>query len=115
MEFLQEIIAPVMLIIGFRARLAGLIFAANCFTATVLAQTANIFKLNEFGGWALELLAIYMLIGISFSLPEQGNMRFLRGVNGIDNNGSPLIFCHECTNPFLFVHSKTFANYILLN
>jgi putative oxidoreductase len=61
-----------MLIIGFRARLAGLIFAANCFTATVLAQTANIFKLNEFGGWALELLAIYMLIGISFFFTGAG-------------------------------------------
>ncbi|MGE8552904.1 MAG: DoxX family protein [Chryseobacterium jejuense] len=64
--FAGEIIAPIMLMLGFRTRLAGLIFAANCFTATVLAQTANIFKLNDFGGWALELLVIYMLVGISF-------------------------------------------------
>ena len=70
--FVGEIIAPVMLIIGFKARLAGLIFAANCFTATILAQTANIFKLNEFGGWALELLAIYMLISISFFFTGAG-------------------------------------------
>lgn len=70
--FVGEIIAPVILIIGFRARLAGLIFATNCFTATILAQTTNIFKLNEFGGWALELLAIYMLIGISFFFTGAG-------------------------------------------
>lgn len=70
--FAGEIIAPVMLIIGFRARLAGLIFAANCFTATLLAQTANIFKLNEFGGWALELLVIYMLISLSFFFTGAG-------------------------------------------
>ncbi|RLJ32238.1 putative oxidoreductase [Chryseobacterium sp. 7] len=70
--FAGEIIAPVMLIIGFRVRLAGLIFAANCFTATILAQTANIFKLNEFGGWALELLVIYMLVSLSFFFSGAG-------------------------------------------
>ncbi|PWN71136.1 DoxX family protein [Chryseobacterium phosphatilyticum] len=70
--FAGEIIAPIMLIIGFRARLAGLIFAANCFTATILAQTSNIFKLNEFGGWALELLVIYMLISVSFFFAGAG-------------------------------------------
>ncbi|MGG1922944.1 DoxX family protein [Chryseobacterium sp. NRRL B-14798] len=70
--FAGEIIAPVMLIIGFRARLAGLIFAANCFTATLLAQTANIFKLNDFGGWALELLVIYMLVSLSFFFTGAG-------------------------------------------
>ncbi|MDR6371039.1 putative oxidoreductase [Chryseobacterium bernardetii] len=70
--FAGEIIAPVLLIIGFRARLAGLIFAANCFTATILAQTANIFKLNEFGGWALELLVIYMLVSLSFFFTGAG-------------------------------------------
>ena len=70
--FAGELIAPVMLMIGFRARLAGLIFAANCFTATILAQTANIFKLNEFGGWALELLVIYMLVSLSFFFSGAG-------------------------------------------
>lgn len=70
--FAGEIAAPVMLMIGFRARLAGLIFAANCFTAIILAQTANIFKLNEFGGWALELLVIYLLVSISFFFTGAG-------------------------------------------
>lgn len=70
--FAGEIIAPIMLMIGFRTRLAGLIFAANCFTATMMAQTANIFKLNEFGGWALELLVIYMLVAVSFFFTGAG-------------------------------------------
>lgn len=70
--FAGEIIAPVLLMIGFRARLAGLIFAANCFTATMLAQTSNIFKLNEFGGWALELLVIYMFVSLSFFFTGAG-------------------------------------------
>lgn len=70
--FAGEIIAPVLLMIGFRTRIAGLIFAANCFTATILAQTSNIFKLNEFGGWALELLVIYMLVTLSFFFTGAG-------------------------------------------
>ncbi|MBL1222540.1 DoxX family protein [Chryseobacterium sp. L7] len=70
--FVGEIIAPVMIILGFRIRLAGIAFAANCFTAIILAQTGNIFKLNEFGGWALELLMIYMLAGLSFFFTGAG-------------------------------------------
>ncbi|SFN79070.1 putative oxidoreductase [Chryseobacterium oleae] len=70
--FVGEIIAPVMIILGFRTRLAGIAFAANCFTAIILAQTGSIFKLNEFGGWAPELLVIYMLVGLSFFFTGAG-------------------------------------------
>ncbi|MCJ7935769.1 MAG: hypothetical protein MUW56_19615 [Chryseobacterium sp.] len=48
--FAGEIIAPVMIMTVFRICLAGLIFAANCFTAIILAQTGNLLRLNEFGG-----------------------------------------------------------------
>ncbi|MDR2235003.1 MAG: DoxX family protein [Chryseobacterium sp.] len=70
--FAGELIAPLMIITGFRIRLAGLIFAANCFTAIMLAQTGSIFQLNDFGGWALELLVIYLLIGLSFFFTGAG-------------------------------------------
>lgn len=70
--FAGEFIAPLMIIAGFRIRLAGLIFAVNCFTAIILAQTGSIFKLNEYGGWALELLAIYFLAGLSFFFTGAG-------------------------------------------
>ena len=70
--FAGEIIAPFMLIVGFRTRLAGLIFAINCLTAILMVQTSNIFKLNDFGGWALELLVIYLLIGVSLFFTGAG-------------------------------------------
>lgn len=57
-----EIIAPILIIIGFRTKLAGLVFAFNCLTIILLSQTQNILTLNEFGGWAIELLAIYMVV-----------------------------------------------------
>ncbi|AXE17897.1 DoxX family protein [Runella rosea] len=72
--FLGEVVAPILIIVGFRTRLAGLFFAINCLTAICLAQTSNILKLNEYGGWALELLAIYMLVGISFLFTGAGKL-----------------------------------------
>ena len=60
-----EISAPVLLIIGFRTRIAGAIFSINCVTAILLAQTSSFFKLNASGGWALELLFIYSIVSLA--------------------------------------------------
>lgn len=57
-----EIIAPILIILGVRTKVAGLIFSFNCLTIILLSQTDNILQLNEFGGWAIELLAIYMVV-----------------------------------------------------
>jgi putative oxidoreductase len=70
--FVGEIVAPLMLMIGFRTRLAGLIFSFNCLLAIVMAQTQNIFKLNQFGGWSLDLLFIYLVTGIVFYVSGAG-------------------------------------------
>ncbi|SDM32604.1 DoxX family protein [Kriegella aquimaris] len=70
--FIGEIAAPLMLMMGFRTRLAGLIFSFNCLVAIVMAQTQNIFKLNQFGGWSLDLLFIYLMAGIVFYVSGAG-------------------------------------------
>jgi putative oxidoreductase len=72
--FLGEVVAPLLIIIGFRTRLASFVFAANCLTAICLAQMSNVFKLNDYGGWALELLAIYLLIGTGFLFTGGGKI-----------------------------------------
>lgn len=63
--YVGEIVAPILIIIGYRTKLAGLIFAFNCIVATILDQLPNIFKLNEYGGWAVQLLFIYIIFGIA--------------------------------------------------
>lgn len=63
--YVGEIIAPCLIIIGFRTRLAALIFAINCLTAVLLTQLPSLFSLNAFGGWSLDLLAIYLFISIA--------------------------------------------------
>lgn len=70
--FIGEIIAPMLIIIGFRTKLAGLVFAINCLVAILLVQLPNSLKLNEYGGWAIGLIFIYMMFGIALMFSGAG-------------------------------------------
>lgn len=60
--YVGEVLAPLLLLLGWRTRLAAAIFAVNCITAVLLVQSSLVFSLNENGGWAIELLMMYALI-----------------------------------------------------
>lgn len=55
-----EILAPLALLIGFRTRIAALVYAFNCLVAILLVHSAHVFALSETGGWAIELLGLYL-------------------------------------------------------
>jgi len=59
-SFIGEIIAPILIIIGFRARLASLFLAFFMLIAILMAHSADIFTLNQFGGWGIELQGLYL-------------------------------------------------------
>ncbi len=58
--FIGEIIAPMLVVIGYRVRLNSLIIAFNFLIAILLAHSSDIFSLNQFGGWGIELQALYL-------------------------------------------------------
>lgn len=58
--FIGEIIAPILIIIGWRSRVAGLVLAFNMLVAVLMAHSADIFTLNQFGGWGIELQGLYL-------------------------------------------------------
>ncbi len=58
--FIGEIIAPIFIIIGWRARVASLVLAFNMLVAILMAHSADIFTLNKFGGWGIELQGLYL-------------------------------------------------------
>lgn len=58
--FLGELIAPLLLIIGYRTRLASLFVAATMVVAILLAHSNEIFKLGSHGNWALEINGLYL-------------------------------------------------------
>lgn len=70
--FIGEILAPILIIIGYRTKLVGLVFAINCFVAIVMVQLPNLLKLNESGGWAIGPIFIYMMFGIALFFTGAG-------------------------------------------
>lgn len=63
--YVGEVIVPLMMIVGFRTRLAALIFAFNMLVAAVLAHPGDIFALTERGIYALETLALFLFGGLA--------------------------------------------------
>ena len=70
--YVGEVIAPILLLLGWRTRLAGAVFAINCVTAILLVQSSAIFSLNENGGWQIELLMLYALVAVSLFFTGAG-------------------------------------------
>ena len=56
-----EILAPLAILIGFRTRIASVVYFVNCLVAILLVHSNDIFALNKHGGWAIELLGLYLL------------------------------------------------------
>ncbi len=54
-----EIIAPLLIIGGFRTRLSAAVVTFNCFVAWYMVHRTDLFTLNTKGGWAMELLGLF--------------------------------------------------------
>lgn len=64
--YIGEILAPILIIIGFRTRLAALVVAFEMVVAIWIAHAASIFVVKEAGGaWAIELEMFYLLASIA--------------------------------------------------
>ena len=57
--YIGEVLAPLLILIGWGTRAAAAIFAFNCLAAILLVHAAEIFTLSPHGGWPLELLGLY--------------------------------------------------------
>lgn len=55
-----EVVAPLMAIIGWQTRIAGLLMAGNMVVAIFLAHSHELFTLTGSGGWALELQGLFL-------------------------------------------------------
>lgn len=59
--YITEIVAPILILIGYRTRLASLAIIFGLLFATALVHSADIFSLNQNGGWELELIGLFLL------------------------------------------------------
>lgn len=70
--YIGEVIAPVLIAIGYRTRLAAIVFAFTMVVAVGMAHMADLFTLGEAGGWALELQGLYFLGAIALFFTGAG-------------------------------------------
>lgn len=70
--YLGEIVAPLMLIVGFWVRPAALLLLINMFFAVMLTHANDILSLSPQGGWRIELQAFYILAGICLLIAGGG-------------------------------------------
>lgn len=67
-----EVVAPLMVLAGFHARIGGLVIAVNMVVAIALAHMGQLGQLNGQGGWALELQGMYLFTAIAVALLGPG-------------------------------------------
>ncbi len=76
--FVGEVIAPLLVIAGFYARIGGLVMAFNMVVAIALAHSSQLFSLSKTGGWELELQGFFLLTGLVVALIGPGKFAINR-------------------------------------
>jgi len=71
---LGEVVGPLMAIVGWQARIGGLLMAGNMVVAVLLVHLPQFWSLNEQGGWTLELQAMYLFGALAVMLLGSGRM-----------------------------------------
>lgn len=69
-----EIVAPVMLLLGWQSRIAGLLVTINMIVAIILIHTGELFALGDSGGWALELQGMFLFGALAIVFLGSGRM-----------------------------------------
>ena len=67
--YIGEVLAPILLILGYYARLGGLLVAINMLVALFLVHRGELFALNpQSGGWAIEVQGLMLFSAIAVML-----------------------------------------------
>jgi len=67
-----EVLAPLMVLSGFYARIGAALIAINMLVAFALAHLGQLGQLNEQGGWALELQGMFLAVAVAIALLGPG-------------------------------------------
>ncbi|MDX1800292.1 MAG: DoxX family protein [Marinobacter sp.] len=58
--YVGEVVAPLMLIVGYQTRIGALLIVINMLVAIAMVHMGQLLSLGEHGGWALELQGFYL-------------------------------------------------------
>lgn len=79
--YLGEVVAPILIIVGFYTRPAAWIIAINMLFAFFLVHMADLGALNKQGGWALELQGMFLFAAVAVGFLGAGRFS-LSGSSG---------------------------------
>ncbi|MBI3898429.1 MAG: DoxX family protein [Gammaproteobacteria bacterium] len=70
--YVGEVIAPILVLLGVWSRAAAALVATNMIVAILLEHTGDLLKLNQYGGWALDLEGFFLSSAIAIILLGAG-------------------------------------------
>ncbi len=76
--YVGEIIAPILIVLGYRMRLAALVFIVNMLVIIFVAHANDIFAISPHGGWKLELSGLYLLGALALFFTGAGKYAMSR-------------------------------------
>ena len=70
--YIGEVLAPLLIIVGWYARVGALVVVVNMLVAIYLAHQKDVFALGQGGGWAIELQAFFLFTALALALIGPG-------------------------------------------
>ena len=78
-NLIGEVVAPLLMIIGYKARIAALIVAFNMLASVLIAHRDIAFVRNDYGGWMIEMNVFYMMTAVAVFFAGAGKYSLDRG------------------------------------
>jgi putative oxidoreductase len=72
--YVGEVLAPLLIILGWHARIGGLLTAVTMVFAIHLAHAHQLLDMTAHGGWQLELQGMFLLAGLVIALIGPGRI-----------------------------------------
>ena len=82
--YIGEVVAPILVIIGFLTRPAALVIAFDLIMAIFLVGQSKIFSVGQSGGWGIELEMLFVLGGLALFFLGAGKYSLKGGKNTWD-------------------------------
>ncbi len=76
--YIGEVIAPILLIVGYYGRMAALVITFTMANAIYMANGGDLFALNTFGAPVIELPLFYMMAALAIFLLGSGKYSIRR-------------------------------------
>lgn len=76
--FLGEVVAPLLVIVGWQMRVGAALIIINMLFAIGLAHPHEIFALNDHGAWAIELQAFFLFNAVALLFLGPGKYSFYK-------------------------------------